>query len=99
MRLELHPTRQAVRRRLAQIEDLTQEYTQLNQRVDSLRRNAIRKPVATFLEETASKAQVADNIDNIQKQRTEEGDFFMESVVEIRLKKVALAGGAPSRRR
>jgi type II secretory pathway component PulM len=78
------------RERLAQIEGLITEHADLTEKVTQLKRNVINQPVSTYVESKAREAGLADTIERIQNQRTDENDFFEESVVEVRLKKVSL---------
>lgn len=77
--------------RLERVEEMVREHNTLNRQVDRLKRNTISTPVSTYIEQTASKVDIVGSIDRIQNQRSEEGDFFQETVVEVRIRKISLS--------
>jgi len=74
------------------IENRTQEYDSLTRELNGLKARGLTARLSTFIEEKARESKIADQLDKIQDQRSEDTEFFNETVVEVRLKKVSLSG-------
>lgn len=76
---------------LSRIDDMSDRYNSLTLQVSRLKTHTLTEPVSTYVERKAKTVGVAESIDRIQNRASQEGDFFEEEVVEIRLKKISLS--------